>query len=1303
MKQNHHSRGSVLIISLIMLSVVTMMVVAYLSFARFELASVSMSTAQTESRFKINNAYTAALADIGQRLATDENLQAFVSTVPITKRAPVMFDTNGDGTNDVENFYLDLNRNGQFETNGLPNLGARMMGDPEWIGVLNDSSLGPKNRFDYRYAYMVIPAHKTLDLNHIHNKDMATGFSADGYWRGTGNASWDINLAGLLNALDPNMWTYGNYTGQSPAFGTAFGQSYGIYKDRGVDRVTGLHAYRYNYYYAPGMVSVAGGNPGYGSHIPLGAPNGRAFHDIFNLLNGRPTVDVRLNNYEFFTSQLLQSGPNAFYQLAGSISTITQPIPTGKLDLNAFFPLVNVVSNFLAANNALECRLPHSLATGTTVNFLDFGSTPLQFRLSSGGSLLTMPQNQILLLDVVDFNNRPLVQLRRFSDGQLLYLEKLPSGAPAPNWVLDRSGSMFKEVAARLLQLPPNLYTVNPMGMIDGFDIPTNDPQFGMTPNNLRLLQLAANIVDAYSANAYPAVFHPQTERDGVNIRIKNFVREPNSAFLATFGGLSNPTDYLFNGEKREVPLVIGVHKRFGAGTTTPSLGEISVQAILRIGQSLNPNGTVKLTAQPQIILNAEAFNPAQGTFDHSIVKANVKGTFYLNSTAVPFNLPVSLIRGQVTTLPATWTLSTGAINASSPVGIPSRRPAWKVEIDEVELRYVLSNNGNLLDHVHVHLLNNEKIVIPQVTNIKSGGRAWQAGTDYKTGDWVSILVGGFAVGHYARVDHFSGNVVTPDMRMWRSEYWTPNTDYKVGDFVRGGWATADGGWEEYFYFANSNHRSAATFSTAEASKSWFIYNGESREISWQTRDPLVNNHEWNYTPLLLPAILPQGNFLLHPAFPTPPRQDVGPNAIHAESLANPSYGPGCKDPGVTHINWQFAAGPLGNVGWLGAIHRGTPWQTVHFKSSIYGQVEVVSAGAPEIFNTVEYLPFRDGDSVDITTVQDGVTNNIPTAAFVRVMGPNRVGLYYSKTDAQGIDAQGFALSPRPVPDRAVDISVLNPGPNQTKGKVFLRSIQPWTRWAGATDTHPANDFQLADLFEARPYFETKGGNLTVSIEPRSGILHQIPVPKLAVTDPPPADGRLLGYAPASKGLLSVNQTYPAAWSAVLSAIGTSSGYTSPNDGKLPQIINGINSHRSLFFGKKSFPTRGEILKVPQLTDASPYLIAGATDADYERIPAQLLSILRDDDEPIFVIYTFVQSLKPAQGAIDPATGDCANYSVKGELSTRTVVRQTNWRQVKAAQASNQKLPPRFQIVNQIPMTVTSSSGTANSIPLSYR
>src|SRR5581483_2816135 len=103
-------------------------------------------------------------------------------------------------------------------------------------------------------------------------------------------------------------------------------------------------------------------------------------------------------------------------------------------------------------------------------------------------------------------------------------------------------------------------------------------------------------------------------------------------------------------------------------------------------------------------------------------------------------------------------------------------------------------------------------------------------------------------------------------------------------------------------------------------------------------------------------------------------------------------------------------------------------------------------------------------------------------------------------------------------------------------------------------------------------------------------------------------------------------------------------------------------------FSRHVFNRLGDILKVPELSVKSPFLttnvLAGQattlSDAAYERLPQQIVGLLRNDPGPRFVIYAYGQALKPADRSLvtsGPYFGLCTNYQVTAEVATRTVVR----------------------------------------------
>ena len=92
------------------------------------------------------------------------------------------------------------------------------------------------------------------------------------------------------------------------------------------------------------------------------------------------------------------------------------------------------------------------------------------------------------------------------------------------------------------------------------------------------------------------------------------------------------------------------------------------------------------------------------------------------------------------------------------------------------------------------------------------------------------------------------------------------------------------------------------------------------------------------------------------------------------------------------------------------------------------------------------------------------------------------------------------------------------------------------------------------------------------------------------------------------------------------------------------------------------FSSVGQILSTPALTVQSPYVGSNPSDMVYERIPEQIMSLLRLGS-PRYVIFAYGQSLKPADHSIVQSGsffGMCTNYQITGEVGTRTVLRIDN-------------------------------------------
>jgi len=218
--------GVALVITLVMLAIVTVMAVLFLGMSRQERASVTLNANVTDARLAADSAAARAVAEVVARITAQTNPFAYdfmVSTNFISAngfipgrgssltnvsyvyagngkplnndadirqnqlnlfydpRPPVFIVTNfATGASEFR-FYLDLNRNRRFDTNGYQRVfntngvftgqTGFYWGDPEWIGILEHPDLphSPTNRFIARYAFVVVPAGRTLDINYIHN------------------------------------------------------------------------------------------------------------------------------------------------------------------------------------------------------------------------------------------------------------------------------------------------------------------------------------------------------------------------------------------------------------------------------------------------------------------------------------------------------------------------------------------------------------------------------------------------------------------------------------------------------------------------------------------------------------------------------------------------------------------------------------------------------------------------------------------------------------------------------------------------------------------------------------------------------------------------------------------------------------------------------------------------------------------------------------------------------------------------------------------------------------------------------
>lgn len=1175
-------RGVALVTTLIMLAVVTMMAVTFLAISRRERASVQVTADQTDARNMADAALQRVQAEIvarmlassnpfnyglmvstnyikpdgfapgntnvdnvnydyridGQRLSEFDRIRN-VANLFYSPRPPVYVDTNGNGAFDFR-FYLDFNRNGRFESNGfLPPVnalgypisvgGARLtnflVGDPEWIGVLERSDLphSGTNRFIGRYAYLVLPSGKSLDLNFIHNqakRHPPDPPDAEGYFRNQGFGSWELNLAAFLADLNTNVWHplaspyFYNPLTTASSSGVAF------------DDALALLRQRYNATYA-GLASV--------SQL-FGAAGANAF--INDRIDGYADGPLMTGTVQ---PPIPQDNPAAPWP--GSDN------PSSYYDAQQLFSLSNAANPVLSNPLALFTRRLTGVAATNRSSYdrYTFYRMLAQFGMDSTPSLA----------------------------GKMNLNYATDSAGNATNFVPWSPIAFFTNAANLMLQasvitnvpkagitnyfIGDTLVRTNTISVSDIQLYPTNEYSSSVH----RLLQVAANLYDATTNRIdrrgetlppyLPSVFYPIFRKTATNVSVAGFREAADTSFLRnSWVDLSQlaamPQGVYSNLNVYGQPAVVGAKKGY------PNLNEWNSQTALRITRKLelvrsNTNSLPSVTNVMYLLgitnrVGVEVWNSYTNTFSRPLfLRAINRYSVMLSNPGSPSRILLftnvatasssfsNLWRGQQFQVPISTNItilsnmvylarssppftSTAVFDRFDPR--TSREPQWSVFVTNRLIYYLLDESNpsvpRIVDYanlVSVEQETNVMLRLRQSLRNSQMARFWLVDTN------GSILPG------VTNQILASKGLLTLDNTMWRDA----NINQAMGaDKTK---ATAF-----FQYFAEGRTTGANQLYEIEARREVSSSFREQTPFNpsptlsladrRQANDPLVH--------YMLADLRPGASITAFPADPPPPF-DLGTTNKNANAfspwgtpfrlmVANiGASDPAFKDPLVRRSDdWDFPNGKFPNVGWIGRVHRGTPWQTLYLKS-----------------------PVADPRS--------------------------------------------------------------------------------WLNWSGSLGTHPTNDWRLMDLFTVAP------------------------------------------NANAARGLLSVNQTNLAAWSAVLSGVNVfSNNFILPNSASLSRIVDGINRARAAQPGQV-FLHMGDVLATPELSVQSPFLNPQSntnTDVAYERIPQQILSLLKPD-EPRMVIYSFGQSLKPADRSLVLLSGPnfrlCTNYQITAEFVTRTVLR----------------------------------------------
>jgi hypothetical protein len=1297
-------QGIALVITLILLSVITFMAVTFLVVSRHEVEQVDTTTQQNVAKFGAIGIEQQAESQIMANMMGSRNgynipllvstnyvspyftngssspynvnyfdqnrnpLNASDQAIMLTNllflpRAPVFVTNALLHTNDFR-FYHDLNGNGRYDTNGqvtnldingnplTPLVASIQVGDPEWIGFLEhpDRAHSSSNFFLSRGAFIAIPIGNSLDINFMHNQaKFLSGMSPttyEGFLRNEGIGTWEINFAAFLQTLNNgnNFWggsnTYQtglNYNSQSPAFFDA--ASIMQYRYNG----TYQNLNSFQNLYGPNAVASFTNDflDGYtagplltGINLPTvdfdaqfhlspwsGSDNPIQIVRPRDLLISIPALPTQNPVNNSFTNRLYSAGTNldtydeyTFYRMLAQMGMGSAPEPAPYPIGGGYHPVITQIVSTQPA-----------IAIGGR-NQMSYGTIPEPY---------PYPNGHKMNLNYVNVN-----------------------GVSATNYIPWTPVQFFTNAADRLLRF---YYPTNFAIQINGQTVVTNIninfipiyPVNYYTPGVHRLLQLAANMYDASlnkSTNVapdnfdYPSVFRPYfgVAGSGANTvaYITGYTEQgrvvgatiANHAFLSAPLDLRRDLSQLVQNTQNGVNSinnVYGVPYVIGARQGFPNFNQFSMAPVVQITRYIQIRRTSPNAPQSSWLTNVayeigisnvmavQCWNSYTNFYGRP-VNIYVTNDFSLlltnNFNAQP--APINLVMGSTTPI-ATWAagyyantlvsssfqfpltsnllvLPNQYVQVSPPAYGPTNgQPIWNPVTSQL-LRTQPQPDWGLLITNRLRVIMTDAASGRIIDYVQLGGLGQLAGLDDTNNDIATNL--------------FSLNYPGPGLtNVWNPYPMSSANPLPIGFYV------------QYQYSTISNMQpviGTSVFNSQSFSVSgfnqWLQGSNSSPSIqmrtiptsyeklhTWSVNDPLVHYMVGDLTDLMQAQTPTNGLQIL-----TAPNSNTLASVLYPTNWVNPYYNNGFKSPrympwGTQHYNpnlfpqilsdyleyidpqitnssmWQFPTNKYPNVGWLGRVHRGTPWQTVYLKSH------------SAVFNTNSWV-FWTGN----------INNDWP-------------------------------------------------------------------------NTQPINDWQLMDLFTAAPNDN------------------------------------------ASRGQLSVNQGNAAAWAAVLDGVlvvsNSPTGLTNlpPIDTTQPvaqNIINGINSYRATLTNQSYvFTSMGQILGVPLLTTASPYINTtnnpnndtNLTDAVYERIPQQIMGLLRVGT-PRYAIFAYGQALKPANNSIvqsGPSFGMPTNYQITGEVLTKSVVRFDNMPvpgQLPPGSATNYYLPvinsttPKYAIVTNI-------------------
>ena len=1284
----------------------------------------------------------------GRALAPDDLLINLANLHELA-RPPVFVDTNALGWRPNRyvpskefRFYLDLNRNRAYEPSGLQvvtNWQGRpvpapsgqfatdyFIGDPEWIGQLENPAFAhsPSNRFIGRYAYMILPTGRSLDINHIHNQarepmnprlDNPTGRGNQYlYMRNQGVGSWELNMAGFLRQLNPIQWRYyydwifrpinargldlprAEYWAFSDSRDIMMHRYYGSRRNlAGMIPALGLppsEAPRLGYNliddYSDGPL-VLNSTPTLDSEDGLrvdpviapwpGAENPRRFTDVQQLLTFQPYSErpERANNFVSRLRQAMNAEPKSitvrkrldsydrrtYYRLLSQMGVDSEPALRGKLNINHandWFTGHNTQTNWTAdkfINRAAHAMLRASVVSRSVTN-------PVTGNIYTAG----------------------------FIGGKVVNPDIGISG-DGSNWL---QHPFFPVRQNQALFNPTN-------GVSSGIQLfPVN----AYTPEVHRLLQVAANIYDATTNRlVYP---HPPTVMRPVFRKYAN----PGSdagVYISRYTEVTNDWRRLRYQSFRDLPNVVlntqfaydtdlhinihGVPWIVGAKKGLPNFNEYSVESIVQVSRRLEVNKGTPANVSPAMSRNWRTNQM------YNLGITNIFGIEAWNSYTNAYPRPLSMFvqhQYQIGLWDHSATNKSGIALPRLLTNLVTRRNFSRTDIDPTDFgggEFEIPLLEKAITITNSIYSTGQKRFYPAnraFTNVFESG--------FTVPDWKLHITNRV---HYFLVDSPENprlsrviDVVNIDNLVTSMDITQLTTGQaSAASSLFGSGSLSEGAfWDTNRVDASEGSRSPTfgiinQIQVARGQKPvstafWRSYNndpytGRNKDKAIQDFDDFLRGQNRPLRPSDL--IRKQAPF-------TPVRKiykraswQANDPLVHytVNDLTDPVITDRFSTNNVVYLRPPNSPLPRNNLGLINERYR--PWggggQLADVNAyNFYAKDPLITASDAWQFPTNKFPSIgwlgrvHRGTSWQTMYLKSGVSSLTNWWAWSGSFGVHNLMKGFDR-DRDGMPdywEASYGLNPQK-PDAYYDPDV--------DGLVNLQEYRAGTHpllassLLGLNTTHPTNDWRLLQLFTTAP------------------------------------------NADAASGLLSVNQTNAAAWSAVFSGLTVLSNslpdsptlgafvaqagtaeephLIQPTSPQLDWILNGthglptmwINGRSNVIYGlnqmrraKGGFRTLGDFLSTPTLTEFSPFLNIGPAELAVkgapteqqkyaihenvlEWIPQQILSLLKED-EPRVTVYGFGQALKPADNSIVTRPGRyyqmCTNYAVVGEVFTKT-------------------------------------------------